>query len=626
MNLLGFRERMIAVTVLPAALIATVLATYFLLLRYGDAERDFVRSGTALIKLFTPATEYGIFSGNTEELLRLATALSREPDVSGVAIYGGSGMPLVSIGRIRLTRQPQDLPDGETGTSDDGATQWFHAKLWRTEIRLDDPLGDRGRRIAVGSVTMELSRVNMLIHKREMMVVTLIVAFVTLALGILLALRLSSSLMMPVLSLQKVVGRIRGGDLEARVVPHPDGVLGSLEIGVNDMADALKAGRDRMEDRIAAATAELHRKRDEAERASLAKSRFLAAASHDLRQPLHALTLFVEELQRDSRNGEQERLARRIGAAVGSIDELLGSLLDVSRADLGTIRPDIQPVRLDGMLGRVVSTHLGSARERGLRLRLRQTSLWGLSDPALLYRMVSNLLSNAIRYTERGGVLVGMRRAGENIRIEVWDTGIGIPFEHQSLVFDEFFQVANSERDPNKGLGLGLSLVERLSRLLGHPVAMRSVAGQGSVFSITLPRCPATATENGPGLSTPAGGLQARVLVLSADLKLQETLGRLLEGWGCEVVGPASYEADRPATLPPDLAICEDNTYNESLPLLRDLARDGRLSLVLVGTPPPTTGECRFLAATVLARPLQPAKLRALIKHLLDDAEALTID
>lgn len=620
---------MIAATVLPAALIAAVLASYFLLLRYGDAEQDFVSRGNALVKLFTPATEYGIFSGNSEELFRLAAALAGEPDVSGVVVYGGDGSTLVRVGSMRLTSLPRNLPDGWTGSSADGTNQWFHAKVWRTEIGLDDPLSGQGRRLAnrvtIGSVTMESSRAGMQQRKREMMAVTLFAALVTLALSMLLALRLSSSVMLPILSLQRVVGRIRGGDLEARVVPHPAGVLRSLEDGVNDMADALKAGREQMENRIAAATAELMNKRDEAERASLAKSRFLAAASHDLRQPLHALALFAEELQRESRTPEQRRLARQIGAAINSIGELLGSLLDVSRADLGTIQPDIQPVFLDSLLDRVVSTHIGSAREKGLRLSLHHSGHWGPSDPALLYRMVSNLLSNAIRYTERGGILVGVRRAGDKLRIEVWDTGIGIPPEQQSLVFEEFFQVANSERDSNKGLGLGLSLVERLSRLLAHPVGMRSVPGQGSVFSITLPYCLPPATNSLHGQSTPVCGFRARVLILAADGRLGETLGRLLEGWGCETTCLKPLDADRPATTPPDLVVCEDVVFGDALPLLHSLAADERLALVLIGTPPPLSAENRFLAVTALAKPLQPAKLRALIKHLLDDAEALTI-
>lgn len=618
----GFRERVIAVAILPATLMAAVLAAYFLLLRYADAEEAFIHRGQSLLRLFTPATEYGVFSGNVEELRRLAAALASETDFGGVVIQDYSGLPLTQIGTLRLTQAPQILADGWHGPTPDGLRHAFHAKIWRTRLAFDDALAaseDPAMQDAIGSVTLEMSRSGMQRLKREMMLVTLLVTLVTLLLGILLALRLSSSVTLPVLSLQRVVGAIRGGDLSARVSPHPAGTLRNLEEGINEMAAALQAGRDQLESRIAAATAELKQKRDEAEQASIAKSRFLAAASHDLRQPLHALSLFAAELAGESRLPAQQRLARQISVTVGTMEELLGSLLDVSRADLGAIRPCIQPVALDGLLERVHSAHAGEAGQKGLRLRLHPTCYWGLSDPALLYRMVSNLVANAIAYCRQGGVLIGVRPAGGRLRIEVWDTGVGIPHEQQALVFEEFYQVSNPERDPGKGLGLGLSLVDRLSRLLDHPVGMRSAPGRGSMFSITLPRAtgPERAGKAGPDIH------KVRLLMLGENSADNAALCELLSGWGCDVI---RCVPPLPVPLPTEqvaLVICEDAVFTEALPLISPQAAVRGLPVLLLGTLPPGSGKASYgFGLSTLAKPPRPAKLRALLTHLLDDTGA----
>lgn len=625
----GFRERVIVVAILPATIIAAALAAYFLLLRYADAEQAFTHRGHSLIKLFTPATEYGIFSGNAEELQRLAAALAGEADVSGIIIHSRSGLPLARLGTLRLAKDPQLLPDGWTGSTSDDSTQCFHAKVWRSGLSLHDAFASqndkKAENSAIGSVTLEMSRAGMQRQKREMMLVTLLATLTTLILGTLLALRLTSSVTLPVLSLQRVVGAIRGGDLAARVVPHPAGTLRNLEDGINEMAASLQAGRDHLENRIAAATAELKGKRDEAEQASIAKSRFLAAASHDLRQPLHALSLFSEALARESRQPGQQRLVRQIGAAVGTMEELLGSLLDVSRADLGTFHPVVRPVALDALLERVVTAHAGSARAKGLRLRLRSARYWGLSDPALLYRMVSNLVSNAVAYSERGGILIGVRPAGDKLRIEVWDSGIGIPREYHSLVYKEFFQVANPERDPRKGLGLGLSLVDRLSRLLDHPVGMRSSAGRGSVFSITLPRCAAASAVDGEAASASPDGLGARLLVLGADATDGTDMNKLLSGWGFAVASAWPSCPTAAAECVPEVVICDDAAFAGALPLIRSLAAEWDIPIILLGALTPSLQQaCAELAIHALSKPLQPAKLRALISHLLDDADAAT--
>lgn len=621
----GIRERIVFVAIMPATLIAIVLATYFLLSRYADAERGLTERSHALIKLLTPAVEYGVFSGNRDELNQLISGLAQAPDIKSVAIYDNRGAVLAQAGTQGLALDPQQLADDWSMLSADGTIQAFHAKVWRPTLPIDDPLTWSGNALTVsesiGSITLEFSRAGILASKQEMMAVALLVALTTLALGTLLALRLSRDVSAPILSLQEVVQSIREGDLKARVAHHPAKTLRSLEDGINEMAAALQDGRDHLNNRIAKATAELQLKKDEAEQASVAKSRFLAAASHDLRQPLHALVLFSSELEYEADSPSLHRLAGQISAAVASLGDLLDGLLDLSRIDLGATKPDLSPISLDTLLRRVVASYSASASAKGLDLRLHRTSYWVLSDPVLLYRMINNLVANAVRYTEHGGILVGARRVGDKIRIEIWDTGVGIQEEHQPLVFNEFYQAANPERDSRKGLGLGLSLVERLSRLLLHPISLRSRPGRGTMFGITVPQCPPAAKEPVSTATATPGYFDAQLLVVGKKWGEWKALCKQLDSWGCRISFVSTVSnATVLSSEQPDLILCEGSNCLEVLSLLDVLPAATPPALILIGEAPADM-EAKLSGKRVkrLASPVQPAKLRALMQHLLDE-------
>lgn len=609
---------------MPAAAIALALAVYFLALRYADAEAALANRGSALTRQFAPAAEYGAFSGNRDELNRLADALVHEPDVTAVVIHDRAGAILAQAGTPRLGKHPTLLPDGWSGRTEDGDTLYFHAKITRPLLAIDDPATLPVKPQAagpLGSVTLEMSRAGLTTRKQEMMGVTLIVAFTMLALGALLARRLARDVTEPIVALQDAVERIRRGQLETRVAPHPGRTLQNLEEGVNEMVASMQAGRDRLENRVAAATAELQKKKEEAERASIAKSRFLAAASHDLRQPLHALALFAADLEHEAGTDAQRRLAGQINTAVGSLSELFDALLDMSRLDIGALAPSCVPVALAPLLQRVATAHSHSARAKGLSLRCVPTRAWALSDPRLLERIVGNLVSNAVRYTYRGGIVVGVRHSGDNLRIEVWDSGIGIAQDHQQLIFQEFFQVANPERDPGKGLGLGLALVDRLSRMLGHPLHLRSKPGRGSVFGITLPRSEPLAA---PAIteSHALGGFEARVLVFGTSTATCDSLCRLLSSWGCDVTcTQTGAQAAMQLAAPPDLVICEDDRCCEAVSFVKAVADSGEApALIMIGDiPPDIEAEATKQSAIRLAKPMRPAKLRALMRHLLEE-------
>ncbi len=242
-----------------------------------------------------------------------------------------------------------------------------------------------------------------------------------------------------------------------------------------------------------------------AEAAVLSKSRFLAAASHDLRQPVQSLFLFFELLKRHVAAGGDEVLGN-FGRSLQALGDLLDALLDVSRLDSGIVEPRVEAFEIGELVAEIASGYAVRAQAKGLGLTTSPCPAVVRSDKILLARMIRNLVENALRYTERGGVAIACHPAGDRVRIEVRDTGIGIPAEHAELIWEEFHQVDNQERDRSLGLGLGLAIVRRLSRLLDHPVGARSRPGEGSVFSIEVP----VGSLPQAAAASPAGALGAQ--------------------------------------------------------------------------------------------------------------------
>ena len=232
---------------------------------------------------------------------------------------------------------------------------------------------------------------------------------------------------------------------------------------------------------------EIRDKSRQLELANTYKSRFLAAASHDLRQPLHALNLFIAQLRTETDPAERARLVERIEAAADSMNDLFDALLDMSKLDAGVLEPNLTEFPIERLLKRIETTFAEAAQEKGLRLRVIPNRAWVCSDFILLERIVLNLVSNAVRYTARGGVVIGCHRRGDRLRIDVWDSGAGIPEDERRHVFGEFYQLGVRQPDRRGGLGLGLSIVDRLGQLLEHPIELASRPGKGSRFSVSAP-------------------------------------------------------------------------------------------------------------------------------------------
>ena len=415
-------------------------------------------------------------------------------------------------------------------------------------------------------------------------------------------------------AIQRKDGSYGHADLTVATLPGTEGVLGVLCIIV-DITE-----RKQAETRLAEAHRELLIKKEEAERASEGKSRFLAAASHDLRQPLHALTLFATELAAVVIRPRERKLSQQIVTAAGAVSELLDTLLEVSRLDISALQPNRRSVALSPLIESIIDGYEQTALNRGLRLVYRPTELWAITDPQLLRRMISNLVANAVRYTKRGGILIGVRKRAGLLRIEIWDTGIGIDDAHLPHLFQEFYQVDNPERDSSKGLGLGLSIVERLGQILDHPVSVMSRKNRGSVFAITLPPGDPAAFGNQP--NRPRG---ARIAVRTQEMGVCQKICSLIDAWGYEHV--CAHESDTPQLLAahPKVIICDAKLLPD---ITEQLPPDDPPLLVALdsGATRGDLGPAASLVSGRLSSPPQPARLRALLHHLLIESNAEAVD
>ncbi|RST46314.1 hybrid sensor histidine kinase/response regulator [Variovorax sp. DXTD-1] len=295
-----------------------------------------------------------------------------------------------------------------------------------------------------------------------------------------------------------------------------------------------------------ALTAKLDEQVTVIERASAEKTRFLASASHDLRQPLHAIALFGAALENELRDRPESENAERLMRAVHALGVSLDAMLDISRLDAAVITPEPQPVQLDELFLSLNLLFSAQAEQKALELRMRASGLWVRSDPQLLIRMLSNLIDNALKYTPKGRVTVTARARGEAVWIDVRDTGIGIEPEQLERIFGEFYQVGNAGRDRAQGLGLGLSIVQRLSRLLDHPVQVRSRHGRGACFRLVLPAIAAASGSPGdfaplsnagsperPRAAVPA--LSGRILLIDDDAEIRSAMTALMRSCAMEV-------------------------------------------------------------------------------------------
>ena len=367
----------------------------------------------------------------------------------------------------------------------------------------------------------------------------------------------------------------------------------------------------------------------DAERANKAKSLFLASASHDLRQPLNAMQMYIAALQSKVKDKEILRIIEDINSVSISTARLLNALLDVSELEAGAIKPRFESFSVNNMLISIFQSFLPLAKDKGLNFRVVPSSLYVRSDPALLERILGNFMSNAIRYTNKGSVLIGCRKRGDKVVIEVWDTGCGISDDQMSLIYEDFYQIENKERDRGKGLGLGLALAKRLSESLEHKIVSKSTFGSGSCFSVLVNIGEKTVDENQDESFMNIMNLSGtNILLVEDDMDVLKATKQLLESWGCKVKTARNKDEvmnfikENPYDNP-DIILADnrlpgdasgiDITYliqeklQASIPcviMTGDVERNHVQSIIDQGFP-------------VLLKPIQPAKFRAMLSHLI---------
>jgi Na+/proline symporter/signal transduction histidine kinase len=430
----------------------------------------------------------------------------------------------------------------------------------------------------------------------------------------------------------------RGLVIEVRSNHMPDGGLVTTFTDITPSvkaAEALERANATLERRVRERTkeltrlnTELERAKAEADEANVSKTRFVAAASHDILQPLNAARLYVTSLierQRQTDNeAEDGDLVQNIDASLEAVEEIFAALLDISRLDTGAMKPEMTDFRVDELLQRLDVEFAPLAREKGLKLRFMPCALTVRSDRRLLRRLLQNFVSNAIKYTPAGSVLVGCRRRGGKLRIDVYDTGIGIPHAKRRAVFKEFHRLDQGARVA-RGVGLGLSIVERIARVLDSEVALKSVVGRGSRFSVEVPRAAAAAAS--PAVAamtrTGAGRLTGTVaLCIDNDRSILDGMEKLLGGWGCRVLTAAdlteALAAIDASGLEPDGLLVDyhldgGNGIAAIAELRRRHGRDLPAILITADRSLHVREEAQAKGVHLLHKPLKPASLRALI-------------
>lgn len=375
----------------------------------------------------------------------------------------------------------------------------------------------------------------------------------------------------------------------------------------------------------------LRRAKDEAEQANLYKTRFLAAAGHDLLQPLNAARLSVSALAEVQTSEEGGRLAGQVDRALSSIEDLLTTLLDISQLDAGVLKAEIKTVHLEEVLSALASDFAPIVAKKGLDFRVRPTRAVVRTDPLLIRRVLQNLISNAIRYTPAGGVLVGVRPGpGAFARITVADTGVGIPPGEHEVIFEEFHRGRMPKGDGGAGLGLGLAIVRRMVQALDHRLSFRSREGRGTAFTVTVPLA-APADRVPPARATRAalktfGLADAKVMVIENDEAVRTATEALLARWSCRV-SSARTVAEAVASVvgggPPDLILADyhldqGETGLEAVDRIRRVLSHPVPAVVITANASPDVAALvRAAGCELMQKPVKPAELRALMAHLL---------
>lgn len=400
-----------------------------------------------------------------------------------------------------------------------------------------------------------------------------------------------------------------------------------LETQVRVRTEELNAALNRLE----RTNDELTAARDTAEQANRFKTRFFTAVGHDVLQPLHAARLSLSALSETNTAIGNRILAKQIDQALTSVEDMLRTILDISRLESGVIQPEIRPLALNDLFASLIPSVQNMALAKNLVLTCRQTNAAVSSDPLMLRRILQNLLANAVHYTQHGEIKLAARRRGDTIRIEVWDTGPGISKAEQALIFEEFERGAASQSNRIGGFGLGLSIAQRMAESLGHSLDVCSKLGKGSRFSVTVPSADSALIipnfDPQSPTAQPYGFANANVLVIDNDNAVQDAMRTLLERWSCQMTFVSglhelgaliSEPRYRPNIILADYHLDFGECGLAGIARMRAVYGAGLRAIVVTADHTQQTADAVRLAdCELLRKPVRPAELRALMQHLL---------
>ena len=625
----SLRHRLLLLALLPMLLAVGLFAGYFTQRGIADAESQLRQQGLDMTRQLAEAVAFDLFSGNLPYVKRLLDFERGARRAVAIGIAENRQWLLVSGQSARL---PDLAQSASEAVSRDGKYLYFSQRIGLSGSPEQDPYLEIERNIGRHAMLLAVfDREPVRETRSRIFQAVLGMASLALLLALALAWRLSVRLSRPLHEITRAVAQLADGHLLVRVPQSSKGELGVLESGINRMAAALEENQRDLEKRIREATGELIAQKEAAEAAAQAKSRFLASASHDLRQPMHALSLLIAALRERALEDEARRLVEHIDDSASALEGLLNALLDLSKLDAGVVSTHMECFPARRLLDNLARQFTPQARDKNLRLRIHPSACWLYGDPILLERILNNLVSNALRYTDRGGVVVGLRREAEGLRFDVRDSGRGIPEAFRERIFEEYVQLENPERHRDKGLGLGLAIVARLARLLGSEVEVASTRGRGSCFRFHVPRCQPSLQPvmvESPNFSLPLAG--TLVAVIDDDEQILEAMMHVIEQWGMDIAAGTDVAVVRDELRelgrPPDLILCDHRlsgglTGIDAIRLLRRSFGERIPAALITGdTAPETIRAIDASGLPVLHKPLKPAKLRAFLSHLLAGA------
>lgn len=626
MNKWPIKYRVLFLAIFPVLMISVLLSSLLIYGGMSEIDNALRTRGKIMAGQLAPASEYGAFSGNIEILQGLVQSVMKEPDVKAVVITDARDKILAISGN------PSVFQAGMTSALDDGriiegenSTLIFGARIFQNGVEIDDfgltdPVDRKGssERKLLGRVFVELSEDSTHARKLRFLSIGTLIGLFGIIGASLLALRMSRGVTVPLSTLHEGVMEMTRGNLATRVSTNSGGELAQLESGFNQMAEEIDTARAAMQARIDEITALLEHK-EKAEQANFAKTRFLASASHDLRQPVQALNWFVSALRQRIDDEQSLRVCQMMQESIRTLNELLERLLDISKLDAGAIVPQKEQVPVNSLLTRLENEFRALLEARGIRFSVHFSNAWVETDPNLVMMVLRNLVSNAAKYTDRGRIVLGCRHRAGELEIQVWDTGVGIPPAEIRNIFQEFYQVGEQSRERRQGLGLGLAIVDRIIKLLGHPIGVRSTLGKGSVFSVRLPLCGAPRLAQQAAQEIGEASPNVLIALLEDEVPILEGLTFLLNGFGYVTVGASDIEelltrltdcAQRPDIVIADYRLGEERTGVEAIKRLRELYMANLPAILITGdTAPERLREAEELNITLLHKPIDGDKL-----------------